>query len=342
MQSRRVGQATYSRAALAAARPRSSTSRAEMMRSSRRQREIQLSKRAKSLLTEAFATMCCQSWSRPAAGTAWRRNREEMAEERLELPFGHVLDHGGLGHVVEDILREPKLITPMPWRAAKRLTSSARRDPRSGRRRSTRRRWPIPRRRGTGRGPRGRWRVEGEASFTAVTRRGDSPMRRCTSSLRLSIAGASTSAVSQSITARSGMRQRFAPAFARRIPRRRRGTGAPTPSSAAPRRGTSRRGRSRARVRRCRGRAVFSDSVTRVEEIPRAVQRMDRRGAEVVALALFHLRDGRGRIAGHDRKVIAQGRVGVILLEAVLYHLDQLGPLDGLLGFLGRMSEGFL
>jgi hypothetical protein len=34
--------------------------------------------------------------------------------------------------------------------------------------------------------------------------------------------------------------------------------------------------------------------------------------------------------------VITQGGVGIVLLEAVLHHLDQLGSLDGLVGISGK------
>ena len=62
---------------------------------------------------------------------------------------------------------------------------------------------------------------------------------------------------------------------------------------------------------------------------------MDRRAAKIVTLALLDLCDRRGWIAGHDRKVIPQGGVGIVLFELVFHQFDQLGSFDR----LGRISR---
>ena len=67
----------------------------------------------------------------------------------------------------------------------------------------------------------------------------------------------------------------------------------------------------------------------RVDQIPGTIERVDRCAAEIIPLPLLHLGDGRGRVTGHDRKVVPQRGVTVGLFEPEFDQFNQVCPLDG-------------
>ena len=95
------------------------------------------------------------------------------------------------------------------------------------------------------------------------------------------------------------------------------------------------------------GGQVVEPALGEREQFLGAGERGQRRAAAVVALALLDLGDRRGRIAGHDREMVAQRGVRVIARELQAGQADQLGALDGIArdwpgAMAGRMSDSCL